>query len=192
MQGYFLTLLTGSLLVLLSVAANAAQPANDDVVARGQYIFSLAGGCACHTAPKGTPNAGGREFPLVLAKVYSTNITADKETGLGNWTDQQIQDAMTQGIRRDGSRILPVMPYEKYSGMARDDLQALIAYVRTLKPVKKATPELKTWAPFMRALGTPIFLKAFGRFSNASVAAPKGGVERGRYLVEHVALCGDC
>src|ERR1051325_11089931 len=154
MQRYFLTLLTGSLLVLLSTAANSAQPANDDVVARGQYIFSLAGGCACHTAPKGTPNAGGREFPLVLAKVYSTNITSDKETGLGNWTDQQIRDAMIKGVRPNGERLLPVMPYEAYSGMADEDLQALIAYLRTLKPVRKQTPRLETWLPFYRGVGT--------------------------------------
>ena len=142
--------------------------------------------------PKGTPHAGGRAFPIPFGTVYSTNITQDKETGLGDWTDQQIHDAMTKGIRRDGSRILPVMPYEKYSGMAQADLRALIAYLRTIKAVKKATPELKTWAPFARSLGTPIFLKIFGRFSNASSAAPQSGVERGRYLVDHVSLCGDC
>jgi mono/diheme cytochrome c family protein len=84
------------------------------------------------------------------------------------------------------------MPYEKYSGMAQADLQALIAYLRTIKPVKKATPELKTWAPFARSLGTPIFLKIFGRFSNAPSQAPQNGVERGRYLVDHVSLCSDC
>ncbi|HET9803851.1 MAG TPA: hypothetical protein VFP96_11480 [Candidatus Acidoferrum sp.] len=178
------------LLCALLFDCAVAQP--QDLIARGQYIFAMAGGCACHTVPKGALNAGGRAFPIPFGTVYSNNITADKETGLGNWTDQQIQDAMTKGIRRDGGRILPVMPYEKYSGMARDDLQALTAYLRTLKPVKKATPELKTWAPFMRALGTPIYLKAFGRFSDAPATAPTSGVERGRYLVEHVALCGDC
>jgi mono/diheme cytochrome c family protein len=161
-------------------------------VAEGQYIFALAGGCACHTVPKETPHAGGRAFPIPFGTVYSTNITQDKETGLGAWSDQQIQDAMVKGIRRDGSWILPVMPYEKYSGMAQEDLKALVAYLRTLKPVKKPTPELKTWAPFARSLGVPMFLKIFGRFSNSPSQAPKGGVERGRYLVEHVSLCGDC
>jgi mono/diheme cytochrome c family protein len=161
-------------------------------VAEGQYIFALAGGCACHTVPKETPHAGGRAFPIPFGTVYSTNITQDKETGLGAWSDQQIQDAMVKGIRRDGSWILPVMPYEKYSGMAQEDLKALVAYLKTLKPVKKPTPELKTWAPFARSLGAPIFLKIFGRFSNSPSQAPKGGVERGRYLVEHVSLCGDC
>ena len=178
------------LLCALLFDCAVAQP--QDLIARGQYIFAMAGGCACHTVPKGALNAGGRAFPIPFGTVYSNNITADKETGLGDWTDQQIQDAITKGIRRDGGRILPVMPYEKYSGMARDDLQALTAYLRTLKPVKKATPELKTWAPFMRALGTPIYLKAFGRFSDAPATAPTSVIQRGRYLVEHVALCGDC
>jgi mono/diheme cytochrome c family protein len=99
---------------------------------------------------------------------------------------------MVKGIRPDGSRILPVMPYEGYSGMAQEDLKALIAYLRTLKPVKKATPPLKTWAPFARSLGTPLYLKVFGRFASSPAQAPKSGVERGRYLVEHVSLCGDC
>jgi mono/diheme cytochrome c family protein len=169
-----------------------AQAQTNIAVAEGQYIFALAGGCACHTVPKGTPHAGGRAFPIPFGTVYSTNITQDKETGLGAWTDQQIYDAMVKGIRRDGSRVLPVMPYEKYSGMAEGDLKALIAFLRTLKPVKKPTPELKTWAPFARTLGTPIFLKIFGRFSNPPAQAPKSGVERGRLLVDHVSLCRDC
>ena len=90
----------------------------------------VAGGCACHTDPKGTPHAGGRAFPIPFGTVYSTNITPDKETGLGNWTDQQIHDAMVKGIRPDGSRILPVMPYEAYSGMAQEDLKALTCLLK--------------------------------------------------------------
>src|SRR3989454_7397910 len=121
-----------------------SQEHGSDLVQRGQYIFSLAGGCACHSVPKGTENAGGRAFPIPFGTVYSTNITQDKDTGLGNWTDQQIHDALVKGIRADGSRILPLMPYEAYSGMAAEDLKALIAYLRTLKPVEKATPQLKS------------------------------------------------
>jgi len=188
---------TTSLLFLLSfflcVATIVhAQSDGKDLVAKGQYIFALAGGCACHTVPKGTFNAGGRAFPIPLGTVYSTNITPDKETGLGSWTDQQIRDAIVKGVRRDGSNIIPVMPYEAYSGMAREDLDALIAYLKMLTPVKKATPELKSKAPLTRSLGIPLYLKVFGRFSNAPAQAPKGGIERGRYLVEHVSLCSDC
>jgi mono/diheme cytochrome c family protein len=185
------------LLTFLAVSAlftgtARAQTDSKERIARGQYIFALAGGCACHTVPKETPHTGGRAFPIPFGTVYSTNITQDKETGLGGWTDQQILDAIIKGIRRDGSRILPVMPYEKYSGMAQDDLKALVAYLRTLKPAKKPTPELKTWVPFMRSIGTFAYLKLFGRFNNPPAQTPQSGIDRGRYLVDHVSACGDC
>ena len=189
----FAVLRRGLFLFCALVASRVVAHAQaDDLAAKGQYIFALAGGCACHTQPKGTPHAGARAFPIPFGTVYSTNITQDKETGLGAWTDQQIFDAMVKGIRRDGSRILPVMPYERYSGMAQDDMKALIAFLRTLKPVTKATPELKSWAPFARSIGMPLFLKVFGSFANSPAQAPQSGIERGRYLVDHVSLCGDC
>jgi mono/diheme cytochrome c family protein len=177
---------------LFAVMVPAHGQTDKDLVAKGQYIFAVAGGCACHTDPKGTPLAGGRPFPIPFGTVYSTNITQDKETGLGGWMDQQIHDAMVKGVSRDGTKILPVMPFEAYSGMAQEDLKALIAYMKTLKPVKKATPPLKTWVPFTRGLATPAYLKVFGRFSSAPPQAPKSGIERGRYLVNHVSLCSDC
>ena len=186
-----------AMMLILGVSSGLAGAANRQIagsylLARGQYIFALAGGCACHTEPKGTPNAGGRAFPIPFGTVYSTNITQDKETGLGEWTDQQVRDALVKGVRPDGSRILPVMPFEAYSGMAADDITALIAYLRTLKPVRKPTPQLKSWMPFTRSLAVPPWLKLFGRFSPAAPRPPQTGIERGRYLVEHVALCGDC
>jgi mono/diheme cytochrome c family protein len=175
---------------LLSWAGMAYAQA--ELVAKGQYIFAVAGGCACHTEPKGTPHAGARAFPIPFGTVYSTNLTQDKETGLGTWTDAQIHDAMVKGIRKDGSKILPVMPYEKYSGMAQEDLQAMIAYMRTLKPVKKATPALKSWVPFLRSVGTTVYLQLFGKLGTSRAQVPTSGIQRGRYLVDHVAICGDC
>ncbi len=169
-----------------------SQENSSDLMERGQYIFSLAGGCACHSPPKGTPYAGGREFPIPMGKVYSTNLTADKETGLGGWSEKQIHDAMVRGIRPNGESLIPAMPYEAYSGMAEEDLKALVAYLRTLKPVRKEN----LWPPahvrFFRPLVTPIWLKLFGRFYDPPARAPGSGIERGRYLVEYVSLCGDC
>lgn len=165
---------------------------SQEMVAKGRYIFAVADGCACHTEPKKEANTGARPFPIPFGKVYSTNITQDKQTGVGAWTDQQIQDAIVKGVRRDGGKILPVMPFEKYSGMAQEDLKALIAYLRTLKAVQKATPALKTWAPFARSVGARLYLAVFGRLSSPPPQSPKSGVERGRYPVEHVAICGDC
>jgi mono/diheme cytochrome c family protein len=169
-----------------------AQVKKDEVIKRGEYIFAVAGGCACHTVPKGEPHAGGRVFPIPLGKIYSTNITPDEETGIGRWTEVEIHRSMVQGVRPTGERILPVMPYEAYSGMAEDDIRALIAYLKTLKPVRKGTPSPQTWLPLVRSVFTPPWLKLFGRFSNPPAQAPQGGIERGRYLVEHVALCADC
>ncbi|HET7004707.1 MAG TPA: cytochrome c, partial [Candidatus Binatia bacterium] len=135
-----------------------AQDTQKELVARGQYIFAVSGGCACHSERKGVYHAGARPFQIPIGTVYSTNITSDPETGLGNWTDQQIIDALIKGLRKDGSRLLPLMPYTLYSGMAQEDLKALVAYLRSLKPVKKATPELKTSAPFVRSVVTGIWL----------------------------------
>jgi len=78
-----------SYFLLLPVRA-IAQTDNKDLIAKGQYIFAVAGGCACHTEPKKVANVGARPFPIPFGKVYSTNITQDKETGLGAWSNQQI------------------------------------------------------------------------------------------------------
>ena len=182
-----------ALLGALLVATTAhAQTDNAELVAKGEYLFSVAGGCACHSDPKGTPHAGGRPFPIPFGTVYSTNLTADKEAGLGEWTDQEIADAITKGVTRDGGRTLPLMPYGPYSGMAQDDLKALIAFLRTLKPVRKRTPELQTSVPMLRSIAAEGWLKAFGKFFTAPATAPRRGIERGKYLTEHVAICGDC
>ena len=115
------------LLLLTAFLADEARPQSqaEEMVKRGQYIFAIAGGCACHTEPEDTLHAGGREFPVPLGTIYSTNITQDKETGLGNWSDQEIYDSIVKGLRPNGEILLPVMPYEAYSGMAETDLKAL-------------------------------------------------------------------
>lgn len=164
----------------------------EERVKRGQYIFAIAGGCTCHTEPEKTLHVGGRLFPVPLGKVFSTNITQDKKTGIGNWSDQEIYDSLVKGIRPSGEKLLPIMPYEAYSGMAEADLRALIAYMRTLEPEGKDNVPATFLLPFVRSLFTPLWLKFFGRFFTTPTTAPKSGIERGRYLTDHVALCGDC
>jgi mono/diheme cytochrome c family protein len=190
---FFRSLLFLILSGTVTIAAKAhPQQKKEDLVKRGQYIFAIAGGCACHTIPKETPHVGGRPFPIPLGEFPSTNITQDKETGIGNWSDREIYDALVRGVSRNGQRLLPVMPYEAYSGMAEEDLKALIAYLKTLKPVHKkpATGNFLIWV--LRSVGTPIWLRLSGRSQTPPPQAPKQGIERGRYLVEHVSLCGDC
>src|SRR6185503_16873771 len=77
-------------------------PASAAEVARGKYVFGATGGCGCHTVPKGPINAGGRRYDGAFGTVYSTNITPDRQTGIGTWTDEQIITAIRLGRRPNG------------------------------------------------------------------------------------------
>src|SRR3989475_13295491 len=78
-----------------------------DLTAKGQYIFVLAGGCACNTVPKGTPHIGGRAFPIPFVPAYITKIKQDKQTALGGWTGPQMEIIMVKGVHSSWSRLLP-------------------------------------------------------------------------------------
>src|SRR5713101_2878395 len=125
-----------------------AQAAEADLVARGQYIFALAGGCGCHTAEGGPVNAGGRPLKTPYGTFYGTNITPDPTHGIGSWTDKQIIDSIRLGVRPDESVISPVMPYPAFNGMSDEDVTDLVAYLRTLPPVARANTPHQLSVPF--------------------------------------------
>src|SRR5215471_5998499 len=126
------------LLSLLGAPSAWAQAApGGDLVAQGKYIFGAAGGCACHTE-KGKPvNSGGRKYDGPFGSVYSANITPDRQTGIGGWTDDQIIAAIRLGRGPKGERLVPVHPYPVFNGMAAEDLRALVAFLRSLPPVNR-------------------------------------------------------
>jgi mono/diheme cytochrome c family protein len=163
-----------------------------ELVAKGQYILSLAGGCACHTVTKETPYRGGRAFPIPFGTVYSTNITQDKETGLGNWTDQQIRDAMVKGIRPDGSRILPGHALRRLFRNGSRRSQSAYRIPKNLEAHKESYSSLENLGAIRPQLRDTSLLNGLWSFSNSPPQAPKSGIDIGRYLVEHVSLCGDC
>ena len=122
-----------------------AEPNRADKVAYGAYLSGPAGHCVlCHTPPGGgkpfdmeRAYNGGRELPDLGkpgALTVSRNITAGSEHGIGDWSDAQIKRAITQGIRADGTRLAATMPYAAYAKMRTSDLDAIVAYLRTLKP----------------------------------------------------------
>jgi hypothetical protein len=87
--------------------------------------------------------AGGFEIQLPNVTLRTLNITPDKETGIGTWTDAQIKRAITDGVGKDGRKLNPVMPYPYFKKMSAGDVDAIVAYLRTLKPVsKKIEPNL--------------------------------------------------
>lgn len=162
-----------------------------DRIARGKYIFALAGGCGCHTSKEGPVNAGGRPLKTPYGTFYGTNITPDPVHGIGNWTDQQVIDAIRLGVRPDGSVTSPVMPYPAFSGMSDEDVTDLVAYLRTLPPIARTNQPHDLSVPFA-SVGMRLWRWLFFTVEQPPTHAPTGGLERGRYISEHLAHCQEC
>jgi mono/diheme cytochrome c family protein len=175
-----------------SVASGQGTPASAAEVARGRYMFGATGGCGCHTVPKGEINAGGRRYDGPFGTVYSSNITPDKQTGIGGWTDEQVISAIRLGRRPNGERLLPVHPFPVFNGMAEEDLKAIVAFLRTTKPVNKANQPKKIAVPLFESVFLPAWLAAFAPRETPPPRAPASGVARGEYLVKAVGHCGEC
>jgi len=180
-------------------------PAAEDVrvaatperLARGQYLVENVVGCVvCHaerdfdkyTGPvvDGTQGAGGQRFGFGLEPfvIYTKNITP---TGVGDWTDGELIRAITAGVGRDGTPLFPLMPYPHYAKMARDDIEAIVAYLRTL-PARPAA-ELPA-----RQLNFPLPLVVRtipAAPSHRPVPPSSDRVAYGEYLV-NAAVCSDC
>ncbi|HYV72094.1 MAG TPA: cytochrome c, partial [Pseudolabrys sp.] len=111
--------------------------AQADIVKRGEYLAKAADCVVCHTAKDGDAFAGGLPFPAPSGTLYSTNITADKDTGIGNYSDQDFLNAVQRGVRKDGARLYPAMPYTSYSFMTDADVLAIKAYLFSLPAVHR-------------------------------------------------------
>jgi len=178
-------------LAALASPASAQAPSATDI-ARGKYVFGATGGCGCHTVPKQPVNAGGRKYDGPFGTVYSTNITPDRETGIGSWTDEQIITATRLGRRPNGERLIPVHPYTTFNGMIADDLKALVAFLKTVPAVKRANQPKKISVPMFESVFLPAWLAAFAPKETPPASAPTSGAARGEYLVRAVGHCGEC
>ena len=164
-----------------------------ELVAKGE---ALAGGgfCAeCHTAKGGQSFAGGYPMPTPFGVLYSTNITPDAETGIGTWSEAAFARAMREGVARDGSHLFPAFPFDHFTKLSDDDVQALYAYFMTRTPVR--SPARTNGLPFplnIRYLQAGWKLLSFrsGRFEpNAEKSAEWN---RGAYLALGLSHCGAC
>jgi mono/diheme cytochrome c family protein len=118
-------------------------------VERGKYLANLGGCTDCHTPgyllgkPDMSQYLGGSEVGFEipgLGVFHGPNLTPDKETGLGSWTAEQITTVLTTGVRPDGRILAPIMPWRAIANLTKSDLQALVAYLQSLKPVKNKVP----------------------------------------------------
>jgi mono/diheme cytochrome c family protein len=182
------TLLRAAVAALALATPAFAQDAA--LLERGRYLVEVTAACGnCHT-PKGpTGNVPGRELAGGFTidappfRAVAPNITPDPETGIGRWTDAQLARAIREGIRPDGSLIGPPMPFAFYRNLSDRDLAAMVAYLRTVPPIRNQVEKSTYRIPLPPAYGPPV----------TSVAAPADNpVARGEYLAGPVAHCMEC
>ena len=173
-------------------------PARTAVERRGRHVLRIATGCGCHGAnfagwrqggPDRLPEAApyGERFVGPDGVVPAPNITPDPDTGIGGWSDDEITQALRNGIRPNGEQLSALMPFRAYHGMAESDLAALVAYLHRLRPVRNQVPA--------RQLSQPLTEPGPGREEQGAPAPaqpPENGIALGRYLVQHVCTCTDC
>jgi mono/diheme cytochrome c family protein len=164
---------------------------------RGKYLVDGVMGCfGCHTdadwSKPGAPPVAGKEgsghvwSDQDLPWLIASNITPDKETGIGNWSDDALARAIREGIGNDGRALFPMMPYTNYRQMSEEDLASVIVYVRSVPAVRNQLPTTKMPFPLN------FFIQNVPQPLTAPVPAPgQAKVDRGKYLVS-MSSCGDC
>ena len=165
----------------------------NELLARGEYL-AIAGNCAsCHTTATGEFMAGGVAFETPFGTLYSTNITPDAETGIGNWSDRDFLNAMRHGVRPDNEHLYPAFPYTAYTRISNEDIAAIYAYIQSIPPINQTAPENELSFPFnirpLMAFWKTIFFEQ-GVFEPNEERSDEWN--RGAYLVEGLAHCSAC
>ena len=162
-------------------------------IERGKYL-ALAGNCAsCHTTENGEFMAGGLPFETPFGKIYSTNITPDSGTGIGNWTGGQFLDSMRRGVRPNGEHLYPVFPYTAFTKITNEDVAALFAYLKSIPAIRQETKENEVSFPFnQRWLMSVWKMVYFDERVYETDKSKSAEWNRGAYLVNALAHCSAC
>ncbi|SFV00296.1 Cytochrome c, mono-and diheme variants [Polaromonas sp. YR568] len=175
-----------------AVTGVPASMAKADQVTRGRYLAKAADCAACHTAADGAPFAGGFELASPFGNFYGTNITPDKEHGIGKWSADDFYRALHDGVA-PGKQLYPAMPYTSYRGMTREDSDAIYAYLMQQKPaaVPNREPELKF--PYNMRFGIRFWNWVFLEDALPDASAGQSlSWQRGRYLSNAMGHCAEC
>ncbi|HTD72305.1 MAG TPA: c-type cytochrome [Steroidobacteraceae bacterium] len=175
------------------VSPSAAQPTGNALIARGKYLTVAADCAACHTTEGGRPFAGGLAFKLPFGTIYSSNITPDRENGIGAWSDAEFARAMRSGVGRHGEDLYPALPYTSYSLLTNDDVLAIRAYLATLAPVATPAPANALFFPFNQRYimrGWKLLFLDSKPFEPDPALGPARN--RGAYLVNGLTHCSEC
>jgi mono/diheme cytochrome c family protein len=171
----------------------AAELKSASLIERGEYLTRAADCVACHTAKDGEPFAGGRAFVLPFGTLYSTNITPDPETGIGNYSDANFLDAVHKGVGRNNTKLYPAMPYASYTYMSDADALAIKAYLFSLKPLHAPAPKNTLAFPFNQRGLMSIWSALFNPDKRFEPHVDRSAEwNRGAYLAEAMGHCGEC
>ncbi len=163
------------------------------LIERGEYLTRAADCAACHTVEGGAPFAGGRAFVLPFGTLYSTNITPDKETGIGNYSDANFLDAVHKGVGPNNTKLYPAMPFASYTYMTDADALAIKAYLFSLNPVHAPAPQNSLIFPFNQRALMGIWAAFFNSDKRFEPRTERDlAWNRGAYLVEAMGHCGEC
>lgn len=170
-----------------------AQAADQALVKKGEYLARAADCMACHTDEGGAPFAGGLPIDSPFGTIYGTNITSDKQFGIGDYSADEFFAALTEGKRKDGANLYPAMPYTSYHLVKREDADAIHAYLMTVAPVNRPAPETSLSFPFNVRLGLSGWNMLYGKSVELQSAEGKSEAwQRGQYMVEVLGHCGEC
>ena len=172
--------------------ARAAEP-SDETIAHGKQLAIAADCASCHTADPAKPFAGGKRIDTPFGAIYSPNLTPDRETGIGSFSDEDFRRALRFGVAPDGSRYYPAFPYPNFTKLTRDDIQAIRAYLDTLPPVRNEPPPPELRWPLNYRVLMRVWDYVFFRPGLFEPDQQKSTEwNRGGYLVEGAAHCGAC
>jgi len=182
-------LFTAALCALGATHAACAQ----DAIARGRYLAAVGDCAGCHASANGSLYSGGQPLSAAFGTVYSSNITPDKQTGIGNWTQQQFYEAMHEGIGANGAHLYPAFPYAYFTHASRADTDAIYAYLQSVPPVQAVPPANRLLFPFnIRAV---VWFWNWMYLDSASFQADSSqsaAWNRGAYLINGLGHCGGC
>lgn len=188
-----LRVLSGLALAVGAVLSLGVQAADQAQVKRGEYLARAADCMACHTAEGGAPFAGGLPIHSPFGTIYGTNITSDKQYGIGDYSSDEFFAALTEGKRKDGANLYPAMPYTSYHLIKREDADAIHAYLMTVPPINRPAPETSLSFPFNVRMGLAGWNMLYGKSVQLQPAEGKSEAwQRGQYMVEVLGHCGEC
>lgn len=184
-------------LALLAGFASVGGPvaAAADDAERGRYLIHAGGCITCHTADttNAIPLTGGRAIATPFGTFISPNLTPDRQTGIGGWTDADFARALRAGISPAGRHYYAAFPYTAYAGLTDGDVRAVAAYLRSIRPVHNPRREHDLpWYLSSRLVMIAWNLLNFDPLPARSGAHGNPAWHRGAYLVRHLGHCGEC